>query len=82
MVKVILAAHLSGTRNGIPWPPPGGEIDVPEDEAADLFRNELAVVAPRRGARRGRRGRRADGAGNEARDEGQVPRQVTILRRP
>jgi hypothetical protein len=46
MVKVILAAHLSGTRNGIPWPPPGGEIDVPEDEAADLFRNELAVVAP------------------------------------
>lgn len=45
MVKLIMAAHISGTRDGADWPLPGGEIDVPEAEAADMIRNQLARAA-------------------------------------
>jgi hypothetical protein len=28
--------YVSGTRNGVDWPAPGGEVDVPDDEGANL----------------------------------------------
>lgn len=46
MVRVQMTAAISGTRNGAQWPPPGGEIDLPEDEAADMIRSFLAQPVP------------------------------------
>lgn len=44
-MKVIMRAAISGTRDGATWPPVGGEIDVPDAEAADLITACLAVAA-------------------------------------
>ena len=35
-MRVRLLTVLTGTRDGVPWPPRGGEIDVPDAEGADL----------------------------------------------
>jgi hypothetical protein len=35
--------QISGTRNGEPWPPPGAEIDLPDQEAVKYCSNGLAV---------------------------------------
>ena len=41
---------ISGTRNGASWPPIGGEIDVGDDEGAQLCAAGMAVpVAEIRG---------------------------------
>jgi hypothetical protein len=37
MTKVVLAAEISGTRDGKAWPPIGTEVDLPEDEARDMI---------------------------------------------
>jgi hypothetical protein len=42
-MKVRMRDQISGTRNGEPWPPPGGEVDLPEQEAVKLCANGLAV---------------------------------------
>jgi hypothetical protein len=34
--KVRMLVTLTGTRNGVDWPPVGGEIELPAAEAADL----------------------------------------------
>ncbi len=34
---VTMRRQISGTRDGVDWPAPGGTIDVPEDEAAQLI---------------------------------------------
>lgn len=34
--------QISGTRNGEPWPPPGAEIDLPDQEAVKYCANGLA----------------------------------------
>ena len=48
-MKIIMRAAISGTRDGTLWPPVGGEIDVPDAEAADLITACLAVAAVERG---------------------------------
>lgn len=35
-VKVKMRVHITGTRNGAHWPEPGGVIDLPDNEAADM----------------------------------------------
>lgn len=42
-MRVKMKGELTGTRNGEPWPRPGGEIDLPDDEAAALCANGMAV---------------------------------------
>ncbi|MGH8950179.1 MAG: hypothetical protein ACRDX9_02030 [Acidimicrobiia bacterium] len=42
-MKVRMKVYISGTRNGEPWPWPGGEIVVGDVEGADLCRAGLAV---------------------------------------
>jgi len=36
--------QISGTRNGIEWPTPGGEINLPEREAVKLLNQRMAVA--------------------------------------
>ena len=47
-MKVTMRAEISGTRNGVDWPKKGGEIDLPDQEAADMCAAGLAepVAAP------------------------------------
>lgn len=40
-VKVLV--QPSGLRNGQPWPPRGGVIDLPDDEAANLLRLRMVI---------------------------------------
>lgn len=44
---VRMLTHISGGRNGVPWPPANETIEVPDDEGADLIRAELAVAGGR-----------------------------------
>jgi hypothetical protein len=44
MARVKMIVGMSGTRDGVDWPPRGGELDVPADEAADLVRAGYAVA--------------------------------------
>ena len=39
---VRMRTTFTGFRNGEPWPPVGGTLDVPDHEAADLIRNRYA----------------------------------------
>jgi len=41
-MRVRMRDQISGTRNGEPWPPPGGEIDLPDAEAVKYCANRLA----------------------------------------
>ena len=41
-MKVTLKGQLSGSRDGVPWPPAGSEIDLPQDEALGLIQSGLA----------------------------------------
>lgn len=43
-MKVRMIAQISGTRDGIDWPAPGGTVDVPKDEALELIRGGLATT--------------------------------------
>jgi len=46
-MKIKLKVTLSGTRDGIEWPPVGGSVDLPEAEAAQMIAAGLAsAVAP------------------------------------
>lgn len=53
---VTMKRQISGTRDGVDWPEPGGTIDVPDDEAATLIEIGAAEAVPveesRKGARR------------------------------
>lgn len=42
-MRVRMRDQISGTRNGDLWPPPGGEIDLPDNEAVKLCSNGLAA---------------------------------------
>lgn len=35
-MKIKMKIQITGTRNGVSWPPPGGEVDLPDREAAKL----------------------------------------------
>lgn len=37
-----MKVQISGYRNGVRWPAPGGEVTLPDLEGADLCRNGLA----------------------------------------
>jgi hypothetical protein len=41
-VRVRLLASISGSRNGVDWPPPGVIIDLPDAEGADYCASGLA----------------------------------------
>ena len=41
-MRVIMAARISGTRDGVEWPAPGEAIDLPDAEAASLLAGGLA----------------------------------------
>lgn len=40
---VRLVRHISGTRDGLPWPPVGEYLEVSDAEAADLIRIGIAA---------------------------------------
>lgn len=44
VARVRMVVGLSGTRNGADWPPIGGEVTLPDSEAADLVAAGLAVA--------------------------------------
>ena len=52
LVKV--RVHVSGLRNGQPWPPVGGVLEVPDDEAVSLLASNVVepVYDPERGVER------------------------------
>mgnify|MGYP006058158817 FL=1 len=41
-MKVRMKTQLTGTRNGVRWPAPGGEVTLPDNEGADLCAAGLA----------------------------------------
>lgn len=41
-MKVRMKVGMSGTRNGEDWPPLGGELEVDDDEGAQLCAGGLA----------------------------------------
>lgn len=44
-MRVTMKVAITGTRNGDDWPPVGGTVDVPQDEAEHLVAAGLAVRA-------------------------------------
>jgi len=42
MANVTMIRKVSGTRDGVDWPDPGGSIEVPDEEAASLIGLGLA----------------------------------------
>jgi hypothetical protein len=40
---VTMIGEISGSRDGVPWPPVGGVVDLPDDEAIRLVENRMAV---------------------------------------
>jgi hypothetical protein len=41
-MKVRMNIHITGSRNGVRWPAAGGEVVLPDNEAADLCAQGLA----------------------------------------
>lgn len=46
-MRVRLTGQMSGTRDGVPWPPRGSVVDLPDDEAISLCQNAMAVPMAR-----------------------------------
>jgi hypothetical protein len=44
-VRVRLLVDITGTRDGLRWPPAGGVVDLPAAEAATMIGGGLAVEA-------------------------------------
>jgi hypothetical protein len=44
-MRVRMLRHISGARNGVEWPPAGGEVDLPDHEAEGLVANGYAEPA-------------------------------------
>ena len=44
-MRVTMIGQISGSRDGVPWPPVGGQIDLPDTEAIALIDNRMAVPA-------------------------------------
>lgn len=42
-MKIRLKVDVSGTRNGVPWPPRGSVIDLPDAEAVEYCAAGMAV---------------------------------------
>ena len=41
-----MKGDLTGTRNGEPWPAVGQEIDLPDEEGAQLCSQGMAIPVP------------------------------------
>ncbi|MGV4984518.1 hypothetical protein ACVB8X_13940 [Streptomyces sp. NRAIS4] len=41
-MKIRMKTAVSGSRNGVPWPPRGGTVELPDDEAAGLCASGMA----------------------------------------
>lgn len=41
-MNVTMLRKVSGTRDGVDWPDPGGSLEVPDEEAASLIMLGLA----------------------------------------
>lgn len=41
-MRIRMRYQISGTRNGKDWPAPGGEMDLPTDEAVSLIGTGMA----------------------------------------
>lgn len=42
-MRIRMKTQVSGSRNGVPWPPRGGVLDVPDDEGAELCASGVSV---------------------------------------
>jgi hypothetical protein len=42
-MKIRLKSDVSGSRDGVPWPPRGSVVDLPEEEAVPMCQNGMAV---------------------------------------
>jgi hypothetical protein len=49
-MKIQMKVVMSGTRNGESWPLPGEEIEVPDDEGAQMCANGLAIPVAKKDA--------------------------------
>lgn len=49
-MRVRIKSDVTGSRDGVPWPSPGEEIDLPDGEAASLCQTGAAVPVSGRGA--------------------------------
>lgn len=47
-MKVRMKVGVSGSRNGRPWPAPGEEVNVPDDEGKDLCAAGIAEPVAQR----------------------------------
>ena len=45
-MKILMKVAVSGTRNGVPWPPRGAVLDVDDNEGAQLCAGGLAEPVP------------------------------------
>jgi hypothetical protein len=45
-MKIKMRLQITGTRNGVSWPPVGGIVDLPESEAQCMIRHSYAIAAP------------------------------------
>jgi len=43
-MQIVLAAQISGTRDGKVWPAPGTVLELPDDEARALVRTDMALL--------------------------------------
>lgn len=41
-MRIKMKIRIAGSRNGVRWPEAGGEVDLPDNEAADLCAAGLA----------------------------------------
>lgn len=48
---VVIVGRISGTRDGVEWPAPGGELVVPDEEAAQLEAAGLARVVEKKASK-------------------------------
>lgn len=44
-MRVRMKHQISGTRDGLDWPAPGEEIDLPDDDAAAVLNTGMAEPA-------------------------------------
>lgn len=45
-MRIRMKVHMSGTRNGRPWPPVGEAVDLPTGEAQHLCASGIAEEIP------------------------------------
>jgi hypothetical protein len=48
-MKIKMKIQITGTRDGVSWPAPGGEVELPDREAAKLVDAGFAVAVVTKG---------------------------------